>query len=231
MNGDPSDGRQELPPALIHLLRSISMGRLHKMCSDPGKKGFGRYVRNHIVEYALRGKTPTEIAINVAYDGCFLTDHLVQAERRAALLIDGHTLTPDEERTIWEKNYKLVISRILKGLPDGETVARMLDRLPNLTNLPDRAHHFRARHWQALETWITRRGSSAPGELTHHIHQVVASGRRPHAKARAIILAGSLLADIISRDTGTPWPHAYAIAITRLYREFAGHGDILGELI
>lgn len=219
------------PPPLVHDLRSRSARRLKQMCGGSGMRGFGRYVRTHIAHVVARERTLPEKAITIAYLCCFLTDHLVQAEKRASELVDKRMLTPDEVRAVWERNYAHAVARVLQELPEGAAIRPVLDRLGNYSSLPVRAHHFRTRHWSALEHWLKDHHGTARQAIRGHLERVVTSVRSPHAKARAIILGGSLLADVECFTTHTEWPRAYARAMTDLYPVLFDHGEILAELL
>lgn len=231
MTCENASAQRILPPPLVHDLRARSSKRLHTMCGGPGKRGFGRVVRKHIAAAIAREKTTAEKAITIAYLGSFLTDHLVQAENNASLLLDERSLTPAEIQVAWEKNYDHVITRLLQEQPDGNEIRPILARLGNYSELPPRAHRFRSRHWHTLQHWLETSGPSAARVVTQHVIRVVDSKRSPHAKARAVILGGSLLADIECYATHTEWPHAYSHVMTDLYPALFDHGEILNELL
>ncbi len=220
-----------MPPQIVHDLRARSSKRLFQMTGNPGNKGFGRYVRKHIASMVARDRTLTEKAVTVAYLGCFLVDHIVQAERLACRMIEGRDMSEVEEHHVWEHHYSRVVARIIRELPDGEAILAKLHRLPDYSVLPQRAYAFRKRHWRMIERWLAAHGTIAARQILTHVSREIASERAARAKARCVILGASLLADIECWLEHVSWSDAYSHVMTDLYSEVARNPDVLEALV
>lgn len=220
-----------LPPPLIHDLRARSSERLFRMTGNPGNRGFGRYVRMQICSMVARERTLAEKSITVAYLGSFLVDHIVQAEKLACRMIEGREMSEAEEHQVWEERYGDVMERVLAELPDGERIRPILRRLEGYSSLPVSVHAFRQRHWHSLDRWRGVRGVSAGRLAMIHLARAIDSRRSAFAKARAVRLAASLLADRECWLEHVPWPDAYRNVMTDLYITVARHPEVLEALV
>lgn len=220
-----------LPPPLIHDLRARAFARLFRMTGNPGNRGFGRYVRQRICRMVERERTITEKAITIAYLGCFLADHLVQAEKLASCMIDGRPLTEGEEHAVWERHYGEIIPRVLREVSSGEEIRAMLGRLCNYSVIPLPVYAFRKRHWNIVERWMKKRAVHADRDLLTRLTRRLRSHRSPRAKARIVTLTASMLADRECWTEHVPWDHAYRHVMTDLYPQLAERPDVLGHLV
>lgn len=220
-----------LPPPLIHDLRARAFARLFRMTGNPGNRGFGRYVRQRICRMVERERTVAEKAITIAYLGCFLADHLVQAEKLASRMIEGRDLTEGEEHRAWERCYGEIIPRVLREVSGGEEIRSMLDRLGAYSVVPVPVHAFRLRHWAIVERWLKRRALHADRDLLTRLTRCLRSRRSARAKARVVTLTASMLADRECWMEHVPWDHAYRHVMTDLYPQLADRPDVLERLV
>lgn len=225
-----------LPPPLVHELRARSFSRLFRMTGNPGNRGFGRYLRQRIHLVVRREKTLVEKAITVTYLGSYLTDHIVNAEKVAARLLEGRELTEGEEHDRWVANYQGVIMKLIHELPEGEDILREMNGLDRYTRLPESVHAFRNRHWGPMHHLLTSTLTDLTGNiseipLVNRIHAVLARQAPPPAKARSIVLAASLLADMECWSDHIPWQDAYQKIMTELYPLLQRHPDVLQEIV
>lgn len=225
-----------LPPPLIHVLRGRSFSRLFRMTGSPGNRGFGRVLRQRIRLVVARERFLVEKAISVAYLGSYLTDHVVFAEKEAARLIEGRELTEAEAQQSWERNYPMVIARLLGELPDGEEIREELARVDNYTNLPRCLYTFRTRHWQLLQAVLQNALADSDGNVTeiplvNRIHTILGGARAPAKKARGICLAASLLADMECWSSHVEWSDAYQKVMIELYPLLNKHPEVLEAVV
>lgn len=228
--------KQLLPPPLVHELRARSFARLFRMTGNPGNRGFGRYLRQRIHLVVRRERTLVEKAITVAYLGSYLTDHIIFAEKAAARLLDGRELTDGEEHARWVENYQSVIIKLIRELPDGDSILQELMVLDRYTRLPASVHLFRNRHWQPLHRMLTTSLVDSTGNISEiplvtRIHDILARPGTHHNKARSVSLAASLLADMECWSDHLPWDEAYQKVMTELYPLLLRHPDVLEEIV
>lgn len=225
-----------LPPPLIHVLRGRSFSRLFRMTGSPGNRGFGRVLRQRIRLVVARERFLVEKAISVAYLGSYLTDHVVFAEKEAARLIENRDLTSSEEGELWDRNYPVVVARLLGELPDGPLIKEELTLLNNYTTLPQRLYRFRARHWRLLQMVLQNALADSDGNLTeiplvNRIHSIIAGARAPASRALGICLAASLLADMECWSSHLAWPEAYEKVMVELYPLLNKHPETLEAIV
>lgn len=228
--------RPLLPPPLVHELRARSFARLFRMTGNPGNRGFGRYLRQRIHLVVRRERTLVEKAITVAYLGSYLTDHIINAEKTAARLIDGRELTEGEEHERWVDNYQGVIMKLIHELPDGAAILDELQLVHRYTVLPPSIFAFRNRHWKPLHRMLTSSLADLTGNISEiplvtRIHDVLARRQSYHHRARAICLTASLLADMECWSDHMPWHDAYQKVMTELYPLLQRHPDVLEEIV
>jgi hypothetical protein len=228
--------KQLLPPPLVHELRARSYARLFRMTGNPGNRGFGRYLRQRIHLIVRRERLLVEKAITVAYLGSYLTDHILNAERAAARLIDGREMTDAEEQATWERNYPAVVLKLLKELPDGDAILQEMGLLDRYTRLPGSLNRLRGRHWRAIQRILTGALSDLAGNaseipLITRMHDVLASGRSDARKAREVCLMASLLADLECWTSHQPWPESYRKVMTELYPLLQRHPEVLARIV
>ena len=228
--------KQLLPPPLVHELRARSYSRLFRMTGNPGNRGFGRYLRQRIHLIVRRERLLVEKAITVAYLCSYLTDHILNAEREAARLLDKRELTDAEEQELWERNYPAVVLKLLAELPDADDILREMNLLDRYTRLPGRVNRLRGRHWRAIQRILTGTLSDLTGNaseipLITRVHDILASERLPARKARDICLVASMLTDMECWTSHLPWPEAYQKIMTELYPLLQRHPEVLEQII
>ena len=228
--------KQLLPPPLVHELRARSFSRLFRMVGNPGNRGFGRYLRQRIHLVVRRERTLVEKAITVAYLGSYLTDHIMFAEKAATRLLDGRELTDSEEHQQWVENYQGVIMKLIRELPEGDTILQELMILERYTRLPASVHAFRNRHWKPLNKMLSSSFTDLSGNISEiplvtRIHDILGRPALPLAKARDICLAASLLADMECWSAHMPWDDAYVKVMTELYPLLLRHPEVLEGII
>lgn len=225
-----------LPPPLIHALRTRSFSRLYQMTGNPGKRGFGRILRQRIKSVVEREKLMSEKAITVAYMGSYLVDHIIFAEKNACVVLEERALTEAEEHHLWEKNYSQVIPKLAEEHPDGESILRHIFLLERYTKLPGCIHHLRQAHWGRIEHMLTEGQGRGPGLLTgmgslRRIQRVLVGTRTVRAKAVYVCLSASVLADAECWAEHINWADAYAEIMTDLYAVLCHHADVLDQII
>jgi len=228
--------QQLLPPPLIHELRARSFSRLFRMTGNPGNRGFGRYLRQRIHMVVRRERTRVEQAITVAYLGCYLTDHIIFAEKEAARLIERRELGDTEEQQLWVQNYHSVIMRLIAELPEGDAILEQMGRLDRYTKLPASIDTWRGRHWRLIQavlraSLVDVEGNYSEIPVVTRIHDTMASRRPAAARARSICLAASMLADMECWGSHMPWPEAYQKVMTELYPLLSRDPEVLEQII
>lgn len=228
--------QQLLPPPLIHELRARSFSRLFRITGNPGNRGFGRFLRQRIHMFVRREKTRVEQAITVAYLGCYLTDHIVFAEKEAARLIEQRELGDTEEQEIWVRNYHGVIMKLIDELPDGRAILDEMGMLDRYTRLPATLDSWRGRHWRRIQSVLRESFADIEGNFSEipvvtRIHDALASRREAASKARSVCLAASMLADMECWSSHMPWPEAYRKVMTELYPLLSRHPAVLEQII
>lgn len=227
---------QYLPPPLVHELRSRSFPRLFRMTGSPGNRGFGRVLRQRIKALIVRERTSVEKAITLAYLGSFLVDHIVFAEKTACQIIEKRNLREDEEKALWDSHYHNVIQTLAGEHPDADQILSSLEKLENYSRLPACIYRTRTRHWKMINRIAAQPVGPEQPELDEvtilrKVQFILASGRRPEAKARLICIAASLLADRQCWFRHVPWPAAYMQIMTDLYPFLAQYPDVLVKII
>ena len=225
-----------LPPPLVHELRARSFARLFRMTGNPGNRGFGRYLRQRIHLVVRRERTLVEKAITVTYLGSYLTDHIVNAEKVAARLLEERELTEGEEHDRWVANYQGVIMKLVNELPEGDDILREMQGLDRYTRLPQSVHGFRNRHWRPLHRMLTTTLADLTGNiseipLVNRIHALLDRPVSSCTKARSIALTASLLADMECWSDHMPWQDAYQKIMTELYPLLQRHPEVLQEIV
>ncbi len=220
-----------LPPPLIHDLRARAFQRIDSIADNPGNRGLGGYLRRQIAAAVARQGFTVEKAISVAYLGSFLVDHITRAEKEAVRKMEAREMTEGEEHRFWESQYSAVLSRLLKEVPGGSDIKKMLARLPCYSALPVELHFFREHHWRALDRWHRGQCLTGSRQVMLHINHALESRRTPYAKARAVALAASLLADIECWLESTAWTDAYRHVMTDLYPAIARQPEVLEAIV
>jgi hypothetical protein len=224
------------PPELIHELRARSFHRLLRMAAAPGKRGFGQRLRLRIPEVVAREETPVAKAIAMAYLCSYLADHIVLAEIEACRQVEQREMTVEEQRSAWEQRYTEVVLRVLKEIPEHKLVLDCMIMLEGYTRLPGTMHRMRGRKWPMLrgilERGFPRYPNLTPGYVLHNrLREVLESPRSARAKARAIGLTASLIADIESWEQHLPWSGAYSRVMIEIYPQLLRHPDVLEQIV
>ena len=220
------------PPPLVHDLRARSAKKLFKMIGNPGNRGFALRLMKYIDVRMNKDKTFAEKAISLAYLCSFLVDHFVFAVNSAHEKSGSMKMMPEQERCFWEEQYSSAIERKLEKLPDSEHIRGQLDRLYLFSALPLNIHIFRERHPALISRWHSMHGMAGEMHAALFVARVLDNKRTsPAAKARAVRLAASKMADLECRFEHVPWPDAYRHVMTELYPCIARHPDALEALV